>query len=190
MNRNEAIATSLKLLPAKMSSNQAAARVTLLVISKQEDPEGLGYQKVNRTAATRPENYIEGSKKFAKGPARGIFQFEQGGGVKGVLNHASTAAYAKAACFVLGVEATPDKVWLALEKNPVLAAAFARMLMWTDPGNVPAVGQIKEAFSMYLRLWRPGAYTRGTPAEKEALWQKFQRNYIDAMDEASGPEVV
>lgn len=186
MSRNEAITEALKILPEKMSRTPGAVRVTLLSFTRQEDPEGLGYQKVNRTAATRPENYIEGSAKFAKGPARGIFQFEQGGGVKGVLNHPSTATHAKAVCAARGVEPTQDKVWHALEKDQVLAAAFARLLMWTDPGAVPAVGQIKDAFNLYLRLWRPGAYTRGAPAEKEALWQKFQQNYIAAMDEASG----
>ena len=186
MKINAAITQAFEILPEKMRKNSAAVRVHLLTFNRQEDPQALGYQKVSRTAATNPANFIDGTDKWAKGPARGNWQFEQGGGVKGVLKHPSTAAYAKAVCEARGVEPEQGAVWLALETDQVLAAAFARLLMWTDPQALPAVGQVKDSFDLYLRLWRPGAYSRGTPAEKDALWKKFQRNYIDSMDEVAG----
>jgi hypothetical protein len=48
-----------------------------------------------------------------------------------------------------------EAVWRALEGHDVLAAAFARLLLWTDPYPVP-LGR-EEAWTCYAkRLWRPG----------------------------------
>lgn len=184
MKTNDAITQAYAILPVKMAG--PAARVTLLAFHLQEDPQGFRYQKVKRTEATKAENLIPGSDQWAKGPARGLWQFEQAGGVKGVLKHPSTARHAVLVCEARGVEPEQSAVWKALETDDVLAAAFARMLMWTDAEKLPAIGEVHKAFDLYLRVWRPGAYTRGTPAQKDALWKKFQGNYSLAMDEVAG----
>lgn len=90
------------------------------------------------------------------GPARGFWQFEQGGGVRGVLTHAASAALARQVCEVRGVAPTSAAVYAQLESDDVLAAAFARLLLWTDPARLPAVGDSQGAWDLYARTWRPG----------------------------------
>jgi hypothetical protein len=98
------------------------ARVFLVAAQQQEDPEQLGYQR------------LSGGRK---GPARGFWQFEQGGGVRGVMNHPASASYAKAVCALRGVPWVERVIWERLEFDPVMACAFARLLLWTDPFALP-----------------------------------------------------
>jgi hypothetical protein len=60
------------------------------------------------------------------------------------------------------VPATDAAVYAALEHDDVLAAAFARLLLWTDPEPLPAVGEVQRAWALYLRTWRPGKPHRQT----------------------------
>lgn len=172
-----AIRTALtEHLPDRMDT--VSARLIMLAIQKQEDPEERRYQLVKRTEATAPENVV--GPKTAKGPARSLWQMEQGGGVKGVLNHDSTSDYITDICISLDVSPFPVTCWHAIEQNDVLAACFARLLLWSDPHKMPAVGDADGAFDLYLRTWRPGAFTRGTDAQQSALEQKFLRNHAAA----------
>ena len=91
-----------------------------------------------------------------KGPARGYWQFERGGGVTGVLRHPSSRFWMNSVCNARNVPAQPMNVWLALETDDVLAAAAARLLLFTDPARLPAIGEQSEALRYYLRVWRPG----------------------------------
>lgn len=125
---------ALALLPAKMDT--PAARVMLLAIGLQES------------------RFVH--RRQIAGPARGFWQFEKGGGVRGVLTHASTGEYAQAVCKARGVPATADAVYEALDKDDVLAAAFARLLLWSDPKAMPALGDADASWALYLRTWRPG----------------------------------
>lgn len=123
-----------------------------------------------------------------RGPARGFWQFEQGtpatrGGVTGVFLHHATAGLARAAAVVRGVDATPAAVYHAIAADAVLAAAFARLLLWTDPYPLPDIGDALGAWNLYLRTWRPGAYTNGTPAQRDALQRKWNGFYNEAMGE-------
>ncbi|WP_343499653.1 hypothetical protein [Achromobacter denitrificans] len=129
-----AIDPALALLPAKMDT--PAARVMLLAIGLQES------------------RFIH--RRQIGGPARGFWQFEKGGGVRGVLTHASTREHAQLVCKARGVPATADAVYEALDKDDVLAAAFARLLLWSDPKTLPALGDADAAWALYLRTWRPG----------------------------------
>ena len=89
------------------------------------------------------------------GPARGFWQFEQGGGVRGVLAHPASAALARQVCQVRGVPPTAPSVYSRLELDDVLAAAFARLLL--DRSGAPArTGDADAAWALYLRTWRPG----------------------------------
>ncbi len=161
MSPNEAITAAFNMLPVKMSGKPA--RLMLLAIQLQEDPQQLRAQMGN-------------------GPARGLWQMEKGGGCKGVLNHPSSKQEAERICEMRHVTATPEDVWAHIRTDDVLAAAFARLLLWTDPKPLPAIGEVRQAFDLYLRTWRPGAYTRGTEAQQMALYTKFQLNYAKAMD--------
>ncbi len=90
------------------------------------------------------------------GPARSYWQFEKGGGVSGVLNHPSTTLKAKAICGPLDIESDMATVYEAMAWNDTLACAMARLLLWTDPAPLPAVGDKEGAWQYYLRTWRPG----------------------------------
>jgi len=131
-----AIDRAFQLLPVKMDS--PLARVILAAIGFQES----GYQV---------------RIQYGNGPARSYWQFENGrlAGINGVLTHRSAAKLAADVCKSLGVEPERMAVWKAMETDDVLGAAFARLLMYTDPFSLP--DNQADAWEMYAkRLWRPG----------------------------------
>lgn len=158
---------ALELLPSRMDSDQS--RVLLLAICGQEADFRHRWQVTDRA---RPE---------AMGPARGLWQFERGGGVRGVLNHPASKALAFDVCQERGVAPTMAAVYGALHADDVLAACFARLLLWTDPAPLPALGDVDTAFALYLRTWRPGAYDRGSPKVRAELRRKWGSYYEQAM---------
>ena len=93
-------------------------------------------------------------RQMGDGPARGWWQFERGGGVAGVLAHRASAGVAKAVCEALAVPASAAAVHPALEHCDLLACAFARLLIFTDPAPLPETELA--GWSYYLRVWRPG----------------------------------
>lgn len=107
-----------------------------------------------------------------RGPARGLWQFEQGGGVAGVLKHTATAKLAAEACARHGVKATAASAWAALETNDVLAATFARLLLWTDAKPLPAPDDTQGGWAYYERNWRPG---QPHPATWPMHWVRCRR---------------
>lgn len=156
-----AIDPALALLPANFDTPDA--RVMLRAIGLQESRLVHRYQ------------VIAGG---GKGPARGVLQFERAGGVKGVLTHKASAQLAQHVCKELNVPADPRSVWTALEFDDVLAMAFGRLLLRTDPEALPRTEQ--EGFDCYVRTWRPGAYTRGTVRQRDELRAKWGRNWNEA----------
>lgn len=90
------------------------------------------------------------------GPAHGLWQFEKGGGVRGVLTHPASRRYAVAACVIRGVDPSERGAYDAIEKDDLLACAFARLLLFTDAAALPAIGEQSKAWDYYLRNWRPG----------------------------------
>lgn len=114
-------------------------------------------------AIGRQESRFEHRRQIG-GPARGFWQFEKGGGVKGVLTHAASKHHAAALCKERGVDATTAAVYPALEKDDILAAGFARLLLFTDPAPLPAprAGLAQDAWAYYKRNWRPGKPHRQT----------------------------
>ncbi len=139
--RRSAIEPALLLLPARMTSPQA--EVQLLATHLQEAP--------NREQCQLP------AKPGKCGPARGIFQFERGGGVAGVLRHPASRPHVLTVCAALGVTPTLDGIFDALPTQcDVLDAALARLLYWTDPFSLPKLGDEQGALDLYLRTWRPG----------------------------------
>lgn len=146
---------ALDLLPAKMRSVEA--RIMLLAIALQES--GLAH------------------RQQIGGPARGLLQFEQGGGVKGVLTHPASQDYAADVCLARRVVAAPIQVYQALDQDDVLAVALGRLLLWTDPRALPAAGDAAGAFDLYLRVWRPGAYHNGSDQQRARLRDKWAGNH-------------
>ena len=134
--RDAIIPTALSLLPAPMES--FAARAMLLAIAGQES----GYRY----------------RRQVGGPARGWWQFEAGGGVVGVLEHPASRGAAGEVLATLGYAgATAAQIHAALEHNDVLAAVFARLLLWTDPRPLPqSVLSGVDGWAIYLATWRPG----------------------------------
>jgi hypothetical protein len=135
----QAVHEALRLLPPAMDSKEA--RVMLYAIGLQE------------SRFTHRAQVIDGG---GKGPARGYWQFERGGGVTGVLRHPASRFWANSVCNARNVPAQETSVWLAMETDDVLAAAAARLLLFTDPARLPAVGEQAESWTYYLRNWRPG----------------------------------
>ena len=142
-----AIDPAMALLPAKMDS--APARVMLLAIGLQESRFLYRAQKTNTPGV--------------KGPARGFWQFERGGGVVGVLTHEATRLLARGVCEARQVQPLALAVHPRLEFDDVLAAAFARLLLWADVPPLPSVDADHEtAWQCYTRSWRPGKPHRAT----------------------------
>jgi len=133
-----------------------AARTMLLCISMQESGPNLD-ARYQSYPATEP------------GPARGLWQFEQGGGVAGVLSHPATCDVVKHACGLLMVRPEPAACWRTIEGNDRLAVTFARMLLYSDPYPVPTTEQ--DAWDCYMRLWRPG---KPHPETWPSNWQAAQ----------------
>lgn len=161
----ESLNAALDLLPERMRSAQAV--VTLLAIQLQEAPNQ--------------------EQRQVGGPAVGIWQFEEGGGIAGVLRHSASRPYALSVCNALGVEPTKSAVYAALQStDDVLDAAFARLLLWTDAAPLPAIGDVTGAWKLYLRTWRPGAHSNGSAKQQAQLRSKWSINYAKAMDSMVG----
>lgn len=139
--QRDVIGPGLALLPSGMDTPEA--RVMLLAIGLQES------RMVHR--------------RQIGGPARGLWQFERGGGVVGVLTHAASKHLAVRVCHERGVEPTSAKVYPALAVDDLLATAFARLLLFTDPRPMPRPEAGPEpAWAYYIRNWRPGKPHRHT----------------------------
>lgn len=152
------ISPALALLPAAMDTQ--AARVMLLAIGLQES-RFTHRQQIG-------------------GPARGFWQFEKGtrasrGGVWGVFLHAASKGHLAALCKARSVACEPDAIYPALEYDDVLAAGVARLLLWTDPKALPAIGDADAGWALYLRTWRPGR-----PHPK--TWPALYAQAIDAVE--------
>lgn len=154
---HEVLAPALRLLPEEMTSDEA--KVMVVAICLQES--GLA------------------CRKQIGGPAHGLAQFEQSGGVRGVLGHHATRATARALCGKRHVIPTASAVYEALLHDDVLAAGFARLLLWTDPHALPALGDEAGAWGLYLRTWRPG---KPRPAH-------FSGNYQQALLAVRGDSI-
>lgn len=143
------------LLPRKMNSPEASA--LLLAIGLQES----GF--VSR-------------RQGGKGPARGFWQFEQGG-VRGVMSHQATEGVIADVLINLryGPTTPAAQVLPLLEHNDILAACFARCLLWTLDGPLPLSSEPRQAWAAYVSAWRPGKPRRSTwNTWHEVAWAKVE----------------
>lgn len=119
------------MLPGVMNSREA--RAMLLAIGLQESG-------------------FEARRQKGNGPARGFWQFEAGGGVKGVLG----SQYLAPVLLELKVDSTVPACHVAIEYNDTLACVFARLLLWSLPGMLPPADDPSKGWQMYQEAWRPG----------------------------------
>ena len=146
---------AFELLPIEMRSREAHAH--LLTIGLQES------------------GFLE-RRQLEGGPARGLWQFERAGGTAGVLSYPSSRPHALEVLRELHYEASVPIVHVALEHNDILAAAFARLLLWTLPDRLPRRTQPVVAWKQYLRAWRPGEPRRATwAAYHTRAWELVDR---------------
>lgn len=142
-----AIRPALSILPGRMDSVAAEAMVLACALQESEGKH---------------------RRQFGSGPARGFWQFEPIG-VRGVLEHPTTADLARGFCLTLSVPV--ECAYDAIEYNDVLAAGFARLALWRLPAPLPESGaQWADGWKQYIEAWRPGR-----PRE-----EKWKSNYLDA----------
>lgn len=158
------IDAGLSLLPEKM--RDARARVLLFATNRQENPNRSPRQIISKDG-----------KLVAEGPAVGDYQFEKGGAVVDVMTRATSRTLAGQVLALRGVQPSTTAVFKALQTDPVLAAALARLNYYNDPKALPDLGDESGNWALYLRTWRPGAYAR-QPQELRAKWRG---SYADAM---------
>ncbi len=155
-----AINNALTLLPGAMDTPEA--RVMLLAIGMQ----------ASRFAHRRQ---LVGSSPRPTGPEKGFWRFEQSVGCAGVISHQASRYWMARVCHQRSVPMTARAVWNAIEHDDVLAAAAARLLLFTDPRRLPALGDEVGAWQTYIRVWRPGKPHRAT-------WPSL---YVDACNLAA-----
>lgn len=135
-----ALEPALRLLPPQMDT--PAARAMVLSICLQE------------SGLTR--------RKQVNGPARGYAQFEMGGAVEGVLKHPASKPYIQTVCAALDYDANATDCYVAIAHNDILAAAFARLLLYTLPELLPVRADPDGGWAQYVKAWRPGLPHRAT----------------------------
>lgn len=138
-----AVSKALFMLPPAMTSPQA--RVMLYAIGLQESRFEFRRQMIKK-----------GGELLPLGPAKSFWQFERGGGCKGVVEHPASRYWMAQVCAARNVPFNATAIWNAIETDDVLAAAAARLLLFTDPKRLPDVGDVKGAWNLYARTWRPG----------------------------------
>lgn len=144
----------LEEMPAVRIKDTKEARVMLMAIAGQES------------------NWD--ARRQYGGPARSYWQFEQGGGVAGVLR--LLPHQVQAVCDALDIPCDSNTIFEAMAWNSALGCSMARFLLYTDYAPLPAVGQVQAAWDMYLRNWRPGAPHPDVWPDKYAI----ARKYVDA----------
>lgn len=128
-----ALKPALRLLPPQMDSPEARAMVLTICLQESE--------------------LI--ARRQVQGPARGYAQFEYTG-VSGVMRHEASREHAEHLCDALDVPPLIGTVHAALEYQDILAAGFARLLLWTLPHALPKEPEGRLAWHQYLSAWRPG----------------------------------
>lgn len=149
-NIKHAVSKALFMLPPAMTSPQA--RVMIYAIGLQES-----------RFENRRQLIKKGGELLPLGPAKSFWQGERTGGMcAGVVRHDASKFWMHHVCMARGVAFNATAIWNAIEHDDVLAAAAARLLLFTDPKKLPAVGDEKAAWNLYLRTWNPGKPHRAT----------------------------
>jgi len=159
------IEPALSLLDKSLDT--PAARAMMLAIAQQES--GLS-ARVQILDAGKPW------WQSRPGPAHGWWQFERGGGITAVMSNAKTKAIVDPVitqfCYPFDAAIIHD----AITHNDLLAAVFARALLYSAPWPLPGEHAPVEGWRQYLWAWRPGK-------PHESTWA---RNYRIAWEACNG----
>lgn len=131
------IPAAYAILPPRMNSPNATAMI--LAICGQES------------------NFVS-RRQGNSGPARGFAQFEKAG-IRGVAQHPSSRDHLKFALAALQYSASVGQtaqLHAIVEHNDVLAAVFARLLLYTLPDRLPSRDDPRGGWAQYIAAWRPG----------------------------------
>jgi hypothetical protein len=92
------------------------------------------------------------------GPAHSFWQFERGGGVRGVINHPTTGPIMRTLCTAAGVAFEENAVWTFMKQpeGDNLSLCMARLLLLADPAAIPPPSDEDGTWDYYERNWRPG----------------------------------
>lgn len=137
---NSAVKPAMAELELQGIPDNVHAQRFLLAIALQES--GLRHRR----------QVVSGGQE--NGPAASYWQFEQGGGCKGVLTHKAVAAKMLNICAAYDVNPTPQGLWEAMRFNDIVAACAARLLIYTLPSKLPTTA--REGWEQYISAWRPG----------------------------------
>lgn len=163
------IPAALFLLPDKMDTLEA--RAMLLAIGLQESK-------------------FKARRQHGNGPARGFWQFEKNGAVRGVLSHKLTRVPLRMALHTLcypdpatGEERAASIAFLhqAIEHNDVLACVFARLNLWWLPDTLPGEDESGDGWAQYLEAWQPGK-------PHPATWKAYYKQAWAVVHEMEGLE--
>jgi hypothetical protein len=109
------------------------------------------------------------------GPAASFFQFERGGGCRGVLTHQAVAKHMHKICEAYNVAPTEQGLWEAMRYQDIVAAAAARLLVYTLPASLPTTAE--QGWQQYIEAWRPG---KPHPATWAAHWETADKTAKEA----------
>jgi hypothetical protein len=160
-----AIIPALAELAARGIPDTRDARRFLLAIALQES--GLNHRR----------QVVDGGEV---GPACSFWQFEKGGGCKGALAHHAAAPHMAAICTAFNVSADPASLWAAIQYQDIVAAAAARLLVYTLPSALPT--QAATGWAQYVSAWRPG---KPRPADWPYAWNTAT-SAVDALEAHHG----
>lgn len=134
-----AIIPALSELESAGITDTFEARRFLLAIALQES--GLKHRR-----------QVVGSTE--SGPAVSWFQFERGGGCRGVLSHKASSQHMRRICADYNIDPTEQALWEAMRYQDIVAAAAARLLIYTLPSLLPITAE--QGWQQYIDGWRPG----------------------------------
>lgn len=137
---NTAILPALTELSALGVPPSRSAIRQILAIALQES--GLRYRR--QVVSDGVEN----------GPAASFWQFEKGGGCRGVLTHKAVSEKMRHVCDMFRVQPTEGGLWEAMRYQDIVAACAARLLLYTLPNRLPETAD--EGWAQYMAAWRPG----------------------------------
>lgn len=88
------------------------------------------------------------------GPAMSFWQFEKTGGCAEVFHNSSTRERMRRICTAYEVDDNAAALWHAMQYQDIVAAAAARLLLFTLPAKLPTTEE--EGWKQYIAAWRPG----------------------------------
>lgn len=150
--------------------------LTNLLPSRYDSPES----RVLLLAFGAQETGFRTRLQIGGGPGHGFWQNEPEG-VADVIENQAVDRDAHGLCSRCAVSPVGKDAYWALLTDDAFACGIARLMLFCDPHPLPMIGDVAGAFESYIRIWRPGAYSRGTPEQQAEIKQRFADNYIAAL---------